>query len=109
MNYIKDFKKYSKIRELAKNGDQDAINFLISFTTMNDDDVNNYLDSIQVDEEQNISPTCEIVNGLIEAENHSIETLNQIDDETIIDVINEVKELKNNIVSKLQTLLETGE
>lgn len=49
MKYIKDKRKYDKIVELAKNGDNKARDFLENFLDIDDNKANDYLNSINVD------------------------------------------------------------
>lgn len=63
MRFIKDKKKYEKIYNLANKGDKDACYFLSNFLEMEEDKVNEYLNSIEENNSVN-----DILNFLIKDE-----------------------------------------
>lgn len=83
MKYISDFKKFNKIQEMAKGGDEKAKEFLFNFMDMDDEEANQYLASIALDvpeiDQNNIDTGQEdndwksIIEDLIKDENEAID------------------------------------
>lgn len=83
MKYISDMKKLAKIQELAKDGDEQAKDFLFNFMDMDDEEANQYLASIAIDvpeiDQENIDTNQEdqdwksVVEALIQDENEAID------------------------------------
>lgn len=73
MNFIKDNKKFSKIKEMAQNGDEKAKDFLFNFMEMSDDEANEYLSQIAVEDKGNEKDFKAIIEDLIADENEAID------------------------------------
>ena len=83
MKYISDMRKLSKIREMAKGGDERAKDFLFTFMEMDDEEANAYLASIAIDvpeiDQENVNTNQEdadwkaIIEDLIKDENEAID------------------------------------
>ena len=98
--------KYKKISELAKNGDDKAKDFLFTFMEKKDDEVNEYLSTINV-EKSNIEKAVET---LIADENEAIEgydkaimlLANSVEYESVIKVLQKIKEEEINHIKDLK-------
>ena len=83
MKYISDMRKLSKIREMAKGGDERDKDFLFTFMEMDDEEANAYLASIAIDvpeiDQENVNTNQEdadwkaIIEDLIKDENEAID------------------------------------
>lgn len=115
MNFIKDQKKLSKIKEMAKNGDEKAKDFLFNFMEMSDDEANNYLSSIAVDENENVGDFKSVIEFLIDDENEAIDgydkaikfivNSNEEDKDKKIKILEEIKNDELDHIKKLKEML----
>lgn len=97
MKYIKN-DKYTKIKELADNGDQKAKDFLFNFMQMSDEEANQYLSEIATDNET--SDYAKVIQDLIADENEAIDGY----DKAIKYLANIDKENKEAIIKKLEEI-----
>ena len=65
MKFIKDNRKFAKIKEMASNGDEKAKDFLFNFMEMSDEEANEYLSQIAIDDEGNQEDWKSIIEDLI--------------------------------------------
>lgn len=129
MKYIKDFKKLEKINEMAKNGDEQAKDFLFNFMEMDDEAVNDYLSSIAIDvpdenriDQENVNTQQEdvdwkgIVEALIKDENEAIDgydkaekylaNSNFVDDVVKTSYLEKIRHIKNEEIEHINELKE---
>ena len=115
MNFIKDQKKLSKIKEMAKNGDEKAKDFLFNFMEMSDDEANDYLSSIAVEEKGNVGDFKSIIEVLIDDENEAIDgydkaikfivNSNEEDKDKKLKILEEIKNDELDHIKKLKEML----
>lgn len=129
MKYIKDFKKLEKINEMARNGDEQAKDFLFNFMEMDDEAVNDYLSSIAIDvpdenriDQENVNTQQEdvdwkgIVEALIKDENEAIDgydkaekylaNSNFVDDVVKTSYLEKIRHIKNEEIEHINELKE---
>lgn len=129
MKYINDFKKLEKINEMAKNGDEQAKDFLFNFMEMDDEAVNDYLSSIAIDvpdenkiDQENVNTQQEdvdwksIVEALIKDENEAIDgydkaekylaNSNFVDDVVKTSYLEKIRHIKNEEIEHINELKE---
>lgn len=129
MKYINDFKKLEKINEMAKNGDEQAKDFLFNFMEMDDEAVNDYLSSIAIDvpdenkiDQENINTQQEdvdwkgIVEALIKDENEAIDgydkaekylaNSNFVDDVVKTSYLEKIRHIKDEEIEHINELKE---
>lgn len=115
MNFIKDQKKLNKIKEMAKNGDEKAKDFLFKFMEMSDDEANEYLSSIAIEEKKNVGDFKSIIQFLIDDENEAIDgydkaikfiaNSNEEDKEARMKALEEIKNDEIEHIKKLKEML----
>lgn len=128
MKYISDMKKLAKIKELAKDGDEQAKDFLFNFMDMDDEEANQYLASIAIDvpeiDQENIDTNKEdqdwksVVEALIQDENEAIDgydkaikylsNANFVDDvvkTAYLDKLNHIKDEEIEHIKELKEVL----
>ncbi len=118
MNFIKDQKKFNKIKEMAKNGDEKAKDFLFSFMEMDEDEANAFLSQIAVDEEGSEKEFKDIIEALIKDENEAIDGYDRAikylvnsnieEKEKKIEILTHIKDEELEHIEELKEVLEDG-
>jgi len=111
MKFIDDAQKYNKIKDLAKNGDVEAKNFLFNFMEMTDEDANKYLASISVeDKEIDITGSIEFLikdeEEAIDGYDRAIKLLTSSNgDKSKIEVLQHIKDEELEHIKELKEIL----
>lgn len=117
MRYINDFKKLDKIQKMAKNGDKKAKEFLFNFMDLTDEQVNDYLSSIVVNDEEEIQEGFNnILEDLIKDENEAIDGYDKAikylsnfnPNSSFIERLNHIKEEEIEHIKELKEMLKDG-
>ena len=118
MKFIKDQKKYNKIKEMASNNDEKAKDFLFNFMEMSDEEANEYLSQIAIDDEGNQEDWKSIIEDLIADENEAIDgydkaikyliNSNVEDKDKKLDVLKHIKDEEIEHIEELKEIIEYG-
>ena len=116
MKFIKDQKRYNKIKEMAQNGDEKAKDFLFGFMDMSDEEANEYLSQIAIDDEGNQEDWKSIIENLIADENEAIDGYDKAikyvvntgieNKDKILDVLEHIKNEEIEHIEELKELLQ---
>lgn len=120
MKYISDRKKLEIIKEKAQKGDKKAKDFLFNFMNMPDDEVNEYLASVEeITINPNDSSIVGIIGNLIEEEKKAVESydnalkffthtshLNEEWKNKVVDTLEHIKSEEEEHIKELKGVLE---
>ena len=108
MKFIKDNRKFAKIKEMASNGDEKAKDFLFNFMEMSDEEANEYLSQIAIDDEGDlIADENEAIDGYDKAIKYLINS-NIEDKDKKLDVLEHIKDEELEHIKELKEIIENG-